>query len=74
MISKYQWRNFWILQHHGGRWSIWYGNDECLADGCYRNAQQALDDLAGGHTDFPSIGDPSLLPMPDEIGDWTPVA
>lgn len=68
---EFRWRGFRIALCTNGRWSIWYGADECLAGGVYKSAQHALDDLSGGHTDWPSTGDPSLLPMPDEIGDWT---
>lgn len=72
MIIAFHWRQFRIVRARDGKWAIWYGTDECLSQPCYRTAQRALDDLAGGHTDFPSIGDPSELGMPDELGDWSP--
>jgi hypothetical protein len=38
----------------------------------YRTPQQALDDFAGGHTDWPSCGtDPSTLDISDDLGDWS---
>ena len=58
---------FRIARGTGG-WCIWF-EDECLGCG-YASAQHALDDLAGGHCDWPACGDPSLLGLPDEIGDW----
>ena len=52
----------------GDRWRPWF-EDELLM-GRYRTPQQALDDLAGGYTDWPSCGDPSRLGLPDDIGEW----
>lgn len=43
-------------------------DDDCL--GTYDNPQLAVDDLVGGHTDWPSFGDPSTLDIPEEIGEW----
>ena len=57
------------LDRHG-RWHAMF-DDEDL--GAYATAQHACDDLVGGHTDWPSCGDPSLLKLPDEVGDWTAV-
>ena len=51
----------------GGRWLAMF-EDESL--GPYNTPQQALDDLAGGHSDWPSCGDPSTLGLPDELCDW----
>lgn len=56
------------IQRDGTRWRPWF-EDEMLM-GAYLSPQHALDDLAGGHTDWPSCGDPSKLKLPDEIGDW----
>lgn len=53
-------------------WSLWHDH-ECLGRR-YGNAQQALDDLCGGHCDWPGTTDPSTLGLPDEVGDWTPLA
>tara|TARA_R110002072_G_scaffold113009_1_gene242418 strand:+ start:2030 stop:2260 length:231 start_codon:yes stop_codon:yes gene_type:complete len=67
----YRWRsrigNFYI-RPSGRYWAAMF-EDEPLGE--YRSPQGALDDLAGGHADWPSGGvDPSTLGMPDEIGDW----
>jgi hypothetical protein len=43
--------------------------DEVLM-GRYDSPQSALDDLAHGHTDWPSCGDPSELGLPEEIDGW----
>lgn len=51
-----------------GYWCAVLG-DENL--GGYTTPGQALDDLAGGHTYWPSSGiDPSTLGLPDELRDW----
>jgi hypothetical protein len=51
-----------------GHWHPVY-EDEYL--GAYDTPQRALDDLAGGHTFWPSSGlDPSTCGLPDEIDDW----
>lgn len=54
------------LDRHG-RWHVMF-EDEDL--GSYATAPQACDDLVGGHTWFPSCGDPSRQQLPDEVGDW----
>lgn len=59
---------FRIAQERGGRWQTMF-EDEGL--GSYDTAQQALDDLAGGHTHWPSCGDPSRFGLPNELSDWT---
>ncbi|MCF8476493.1 MAG: hypothetical protein K9G60_05655 [Pseudolabrys sp.] len=47
-----------------------YFEDEDL--GSYYSVEQALDDLVGGHTFFPSDGtDPSECELPEEINEWT---
>ena len=39
--------------------------------GAYATPQMAAEDLAGGHTFFPSCGvDPSTLGIPDQILEW----
>lgn len=50
-----------------GRWHAMF-DDEDL--GSYATAQHACDDLAGGHTYWPSCGDPSAFALPEEVGDW----
>lgn len=58
---------FRIAQQPNGRWQAMF-EDEGL--GSYATAQQALDDLAGGHTFWPSCGDPSRFKLPADISDW----
>lgn len=50
-----------------GRWEAMF-QDEKL--GNYATAQLALGDLAGGHCDWPSCGDPSQFGLPDDLSDW----
>jgi len=51
------------------RWHvIWNDNDL----GSFHSPQLALADLLGGHTHWPSCGDPSLLGMSDELSGWEP--
>lgn len=52
----------------GDRWRPWFEDERLM--GAYPSPQHALDDLAGGHTDWPSCGDPSALGLPDQIDDW----
>jgi hypothetical protein len=52
------------------KWSIWF-EDDCL-DAPYATAQQAVEDLANGHSTWPSFGDPSLLGIPEDISYWKP--
>ena len=56
------------IERDGDRWRPWFEDERLM--GAYASPQRALDDLAGGHTDWPSCGDPSLQGLPDEIGDW----
>jgi len=56
------------IKPKSGLWHPFF-EDEDL--GGYTTPQTALDDLAGGHTFFPSSGlDPSTCGLPDEVGDW----
>lgn len=59
--------DFHILQRQDGNWHPMF-QDEDL--GPYQTAQHALDDLAGGHTYWPSCGDPSQYGLPDELSEW----
>ncbi len=52
----------------GSRWHAYF-EDEDL--GGYISPQHALDDLAGGHTDWPSCGDPAAFGLPDDLAEWT---
>jgi hypothetical protein len=38
--------------------------------GSYFTAEQALDDLVGGSTVRPSVGDPRKLGLPDDLSEW----
>jgi len=49
-------------------WMLWL-DDDCF-DGPFPTAQQACDQLTGGHTPWVAGGDPSLLGCPDSIEDW----
>ena len=41
--------------------------------GSYETPEQALDDLEGGHSTWPTPPlDPSTCGLPDELADWTP--
>lgn len=59
---------FEIRQHPNGRWHVLFESESL---GAYATPAMALDDLAGGHTFWPSAGfDPSELGIPDDLGDW----
>jgi len=49
-------------------WHAWHG-DDCF-DGPYPTAQALAEDLANGHTAWPSCGDPSRLGIPEDLGSW----
>ena len=54
--------------NRAGRWQVEVGGE---ALGSYRSAQQALDDLTGGHTFSHSrCADTSTLGLPDALSDW----
>jgi hypothetical protein len=59
---------FYIVVSDDGRFHPYYDGDTL---GSYLNAQQAVDDLAGGHT-FSIAGgvDTATLGIPDELGEW----
>ena len=71
-IVAYSWPSrigtFVIRLNAQGRWDIWFQDDML---GSYHSAVSALDDLVGGHCDWPGTTDPSTLGLPDELGDWT---
>lgn len=56
------------IERNGDKWNPWFEDERLM--GAYITPQLALDDLAGGHTDWPSCGDPARLALPDEIGEW----
>ncbi len=75
MANGYRWRTrigaFFIVFKRG-EWRLFFEDEEF--DGPYGSPQRALDDLAGGHSAFPSSGhDPSKLGIPDDIDDWEPI-
>jgi hypothetical protein len=57
-----------IIEEQPDGWQSRLG-DELLGQR-YMTAQHALDDLAGGHSNWPGTTDPSRLGLPSEIGDW----
>lgn len=59
---------FYIRLTANAGWEIIF-DDDCLGNR-YASAQQALDDLCGGHTFSCSAGDTSELGLPDEILEW----
>jgi len=74
MRNLYSWKTrigtFYIAEQ-GGRFHPVYC-DEPL--GSYATAQQAAEDLAGGHTFSITSGiDTATLRIPHDLGDWNPV-
>lgn len=74
MRHLYSWKTrigtFYIAEQ-GGRFHPVY-DDEPL--GSYATAQQAAEDLAGGHTFSITSGiDTATLGIPDDLGNWNPV-
>ena len=62
---------FYIAEHNGRFHPVF--QEESL--GSYATAQQAAEDLAGGHTfSLPGGIDPSELGIPDELEDWVKIA
>lgn len=58
---------FYIVEKNGW-FQVVFDNDSL---GSYKTPQQAVDDLAGGHTFWPSSGvDPSELCIPEDLGEW----
>ncbi len=60
-----------IIRFRAGRWSILF-DGENLGNG-YVSPMAALDDLAGGHCDWPGVTDPSTLGISDDLADWQPL-
>jgi hypothetical protein len=70
-------QGYWTVDTRRGTFSIrplhdgWcpFFEDERL--GWYHSPASALDDLIGGHTDWPSAGfDPSEIGLPEELSEW----
>ena len=74
-MAHWQWRTrrgvFTIAPDGTGRWNLFFGSD-CL--GNYATPAQAAEDVAGGHSAWPSFGDPSALGISADVSDWTFVA
>jgi len=73
MRNLYWWNTrigtFYIAEQDGRFYPVYDG--EPL--GSYATAQQAAEDLAGGHTFSISRGiDTATLGIPGEVGDWNP--
>jgi hypothetical protein len=49
------------------RWRLIFGSDTL---GSYSTAEQAVDDLAGGHFSLPSGIDPATLGIPADLSKW----
>lgn len=60
-----------FIQKHAGRWMIMFDNENLGAG--YVSPHAALDDLSGGHCDWPGVIDPSTLGISDDLGDWEPI-
>lgn len=58
---------FFIKQAPLG-WTAWL-MDECF-EGPYETAQGLCEDVAYGHTAWPSCGDPAELDISDNLSDW----
>jgi hypothetical protein len=71
-LYRFQTRVGWFfIAERNGRFCAVFGNEPL---DCYATLQQALDDLAGGHTHWPSMGvDPASLDISDDLSDWEPV-
>jgi hypothetical protein len=61
--------NFSIELKPTGRWHVIWNHEDL---GSFHSPRLALADLVGGHTHWPSCGDPSLLGMSDELSEWEP--
>ena len=62
---------FYIAEHNGRFHPMFH--DESL--GSYATAQQAVEDLVGGHTfSLPGDIDPAELGVPEELEDWVKIA
>lgn len=74
MKNLYQYKTrvgtFYIAEHNGFFHPVY--KEESL--GSYSTAQQAVEDLAGGHAFSLSSGiDPSELGIPDDVSEWQSV-
>ena len=74
MAVYYEYRlrsgTFRIIQDRAG-WQAFFGDEHF--DGPYPTAQGLAEDIANGHTAWPSCGDPSQLGVPEDLSDWQPM-
>ena len=67
---------YYEFKTHAGTFRIislgthWHAMFEEEDLGGYDAPTMALDDLVGGHTFWPSCGDPSSFSLPDELSGW----
>lgn len=68
-LFKYETRrgDFYLCQSDDGRFHPCFENE---ALGSYETIHQALEDLEGGYTFWPSVGDPSAFNIPGDLEDW----
>ena len=60
----------WQIRASGRSWVVLF---EAEVLGSYLNMMAALDDLVGGHTKWPSCGNPALCGLTDDFGKWEPI-
>ena len=60
------------LVRRGQSWQIEFEGD-CLGTH-YLTAGEALENLKGGHCDWPSVGDPAEMDIPEDLSDWSATA
>jgi hypothetical protein len=69
-IHKTKVGSFYIAEHEGRFHQLF--QDESL--GSYETAQQAVEDLAGGHVFTPPSGvDTASLGIPEDLAKWEPL-
>lgn len=56
----------------GQRWQIEFEGESLGTH--YITAQEALENLKGGHCDWPADGDPSEMGIPEDLSDWSATA
>lgn len=68
--------HFWSYRTPEGLWSIrllkgrWHALFNEVSVGVYDSAQEAVEDLAGGHLVWHSDPDSPDYPLPDDLDDW----
>lgn len=73
-MTGYQFRTtagcFYVMAQPNG-WHAYFDGERF--DGPFPNAQAAVEDVANGHSAWPSCGDPSRLRLSDDLSDWAPI-